>query len=505
MLVSSWIEQWGKDDSEKLTISEIRGFGAPSLGLEQTSLKERNNQYSLRWNKKIPNKKKAIGWKRYVWNSFQRMSSVEHAPQYSSAPFMSISGGSIMTDCRDLIAGATPYNMEKKIISVLLVDDDEVDREVFMRALKQSGLSYYAKEAVDMAQAVLACQTQTFDCAIVDYTLPGDDGLTVISQLTNQFPHLATIMVTGRGDEIIASEVIKRGAMDYLPKNDVSATSLKRIIPHAIEKRTLERKIEQQHKELVQALSHVEQLNQTLEQRVEIRTQELKEANDRIYRSEKLAAMGKLASMVGHEIRGPLSTIKNSAFFLRLRLGKSIDQKVGEHVQILEEEVNASVQIVDNILGFARVKEPILTPLDVNSRIQAVVRKLAIPNHIEVALRLPPDLPNIVGDITLIDQVLGNIISNAVQAMVDSGTLTITTRRNRELIDIVCSDTGDGIQEEDLHIIFEPLYSTKSKGTGLGLAVCQTLVEEHGGTMHVESQVHKGTTFTVSFPITPVT
>jgi signal transduction histidine kinase len=236
-----------------------------------------------------------------------------------------------------------------------------------------------------------------------------------------------------------------------------------------------------------------------------------KRAEELLLRQEKLAAMGALASIVSHEIRGPLSVIKNSSEFLKVRLGKSLDEKVSRHLKILKEEVNTADKIIDDILGFARVKDLALTPVDISVIVEATTRRASIPDDVRVIYSLNTDISHVSIDVSQIERVFLNIVNNALDSMCKGGTLTIVSREEKHakhegaFVAISFNDTGMGIRGEDLPKVFEPLFTTKSKGTGLGLATCQNIVRAHKGEIQVESKEGEGTTVTVKLPVQGLT
>jgi len=228
----------------------------------------------------------------------------------------------------------------------------------------------------------------------------------------------------------------------------------------------------------------------------------VKEMQEKVIRSEKLAALGKLAGIVGHELRNPLGAIRNSVYFLKLKLASAMqDEKIKRHLDILDEEVTTSDKIITNILTFGRIKMPQLALVDIPEVIQASLEKLKVPADIEVSRQLEPGLPRIQADEDQLQQVFYNIMVNAIQAMSGGGRLTISAKMMDEFIEFDFADTGEGILQENLKKIFEPLFSTRIPGTGLGLTVCQDIVEAHKGNISVESEKGKGTKFTIKLPV----
>ena len=241
--------------------------------------------------------------------------------------------------------------------------------------------------------------------------------------------------------------------------------------------------------------------SERLEGMVEERTKELREAQERLLRQEKLAVLGQLAGGVGHELRNPLGAISNAVYFLNMVLEEP-DSEVKETLEILEKEVKTSEEIISGLLDFGRAKPPTWRKADVNEIVQEALSRVTVPENVEVVSQLDEALPIILADPGQLGQVFGNIIVNAIQAMPEGGRLVVRSEvPNPEWVAVSFTDTGVGITEESVDKIFEPLFTTKAKGIGLGLALVKTLVEGHGGTIGVESQVGKGTTFTVCLPL----
>lgn len=243
----------------------------------------------------------------------------------------------------------------------------------------------------------------------------------------------------------------------------------------------------------------LKQYSEKLEQMVEERTKELWDAQEKLVRKEKLAVLGQLAGGVGHELRNPLGAIKNAAYFLRMAL-EHPEPEVEETVDILEKEVATCERIISSLLGFARRKPPTRRKVDANDSVREALSRIKAPENIEVVSELQ-SLPTILADPDQLSQVFGNIILNAVQAMPEGGRLLLRSEvPSPEEVVISFIDTGVGIPRENLPKLFEPLFTAKAKGIGLGLAVTKTLVEGHGGTIEVTSEVGKGSTFTVTLP-----
>ena len=260
-----------------------------------------------------------------------------------------------------------------------------------------------------------------------------------------------------------------------------------------------------------QAEQEILQLNASLEKRVEDRTRELREAQEQLVRKEKLAVLGQLAGGVGHELRNPLSVISTSIYYLKL-VQPDAGEKIKQHQSMIEQEVHNADKIISDLLDFGRVISAEKEPVSVPGLVQKVLNRFPAPASVKVSLDLPADLPQVLVDGRQVEQVLGNLVVNACQAMVAStgalpqisatgmpggGRLTISAQREKEMVAIAVKDTGTGITPENMKKLFEPLFTTKAKGIGLGLAVSKKLAEANGGQIEVQSEVGKGSTFTL--------
>ncbi len=238
------------------------------------------------------------------------------------------------------------------------------------------------------------------------------------------------------------------------------------------------------------------------------RTRELKDAQEKLVRQEKLAVLGQLAGGVGHELRNPLAVISNAIYYLKL-VQPDADEKIRKYHNMIEHEVHNSEKIITDLLDFARAKSVDREPVALPELIQRVLERFPVPESIKTVLEIPADLPMVFADPRQIEQVLGNLTVNACQAMASTssaslgagGILTISANQEKELLAIAVKDTGSGITPENMQRLFEPLFTTKPKGIGLGLAVSRKLVEANGGRIEVQSEPGKGTTFTLYLPV----
>ncbi len=254
--------------------------------------------------------------------------------------------------------------------------------------------------------------------------------------------------------------------------------------------------------EILAAKEELEKLNRTLENRVEARTRELKSAQEELIKKERLAAMGQMASVVSHEIRNPLAVMNNSIYFIKTKLGSSADPKILKHINIIESEIRQANGIIDEILSFARTRDLNPKPTDLNAYIDDLLSTYPLPQHIILEKifyrgRIIVDI-----DQDEMNQVIRNLIKNAIEVMPERGKITVRTDISVEkMARIDVSDTGPGIPKEVLEKLFTPFFTTKARGTGLGLAVVKKVIERHKGKVEIETEQGKGTTFKLYIPI----
>ncbi len=240
---------------------------------------------------------------------------------------------------------------------------------------------------------------------------------------------------------------------------------------------------------------------------------ERKEAEERerqlqqeLYESGRLAAIGELAAGVAHEINNPLTAILG---FSQRVLKKSHDKSLTQDLERISGEALRAARIVQNLLTFARRREPEKEDCDANDILQRALELRAYElrtSNIKVVTDLSPHLPKVRADSHQIQEIFLNIILNAEQAMVEAhqrGTLSIKTCQNKNYVQIVFSDDGPGIAKENLSRIFHPFFSTRADkgGTGLGLSICHGIVTEHGGKIQTKSRLGEGATFIVELPV----
>jgi len=222
----------------------------------------------------------------------------------------------------------------------------------------------------------------------------------------------------------------------------------------------------------------------------------------RLQARERLANLGQIAGGIAHEIRNPLNVIKSSHYYLKMARNPS-PAKRAEHMDRIERNVALAEQVVTTLTNFARMPVPELRPFPLEEAIRQAVADGTVPGDIEVEVDCPADLPPALADPAQIRIALANLIRNACDAMPSGGRLTLRGRGDSDDVEVAVIDTGIGIAPADLGRITEPLYSTKARGLGLGLALVRMILSKNGGSLHVTSEPGRGSTFTVRLAAAP--
>jgi len=235
--------------------------------------------------------------------------------------------------------------------------------------------------------------------------------------------------------------------------------------------------------------------------------------DEKLVQSQKLASIGELSAGIGHEINNPLGIISQETEWMQhllKQIGERDSKEVAELRDSLKEvlhQVDRCREITQNLLDFARRKEPVFQEVNVNKLIEdlsKLVEKEAILHQIEILREFQQDLPLVQTDAPSLRQVVLNLLTNATHAVQKDGKIRIATKRSQNgSVDIIVEDTGCGIPKDHLAKIFDPFFTTKpeGKGTGLGLSICHGIVDKLGGRISVRSEVGKGSTFVVTLPI----
>ena len=423
--------------------------------------------------------------------------------------------------------------MANRQLTILAIEDDDGDAELLCRHLSQiPDLSFEFIHAAVPDQGIAEFAKGNVDVTFLDYQLGARTGLDVLDELRRSGDGRPIVMFTGRGNEAVAVEAMKRGAQDYLVKGELTTASLRRALNNAIEKVSLQR-------ELAQRLDELQQGKLALAET----TEQLQWTQAQLVQGDKMASVGQLAAGVAHEIGNPISFISNNLTTLKGYI-ESISQVEAAHGKLLQEcsqngcavaskleEVRrvreeADIDyvlsdlgnlVVETTEGAQRVREivadlrdfshadcPSLVTANINELLDASVRLAwnELKYRVEVVREYGEvsAMPCYAGKLK---QVFLNLLINAVQAIKERGTITLRTGLEDEHVFIEVADTGCGVAPENLDRIFLPFFTTKEsgKGTGLGLHLAQNIIQAHGGQISVRSAEGHGTTVQMALPL----
>jgi signal transduction histidine kinase len=258
---------------------------------------------------------------------------------------------------------------------------------------------------------------------------------------------------------------------------------------------TYREKVFNEYQKRKEVQANLEQNNLDLEKLVAEKTEKLKT-------TERLAAIGSTASMVGHDLRNPLTAISGAAYYLKKKYDSQLDSKGKEMLEVIQNNVHYSDKIINDLLDYSRNIHLDLTKTNLKNILEESLSIVSFPTNIQI-ITSEMQNPEVEVDFAKLQRTFVNLVKNAVDAMPEGGKLEIKTQTINGGVKIIFADTGLGISEENQKNIFQPLFTTKAKGMGFGLAICQRIIDAHKGTISVQSTLGKGTTVTVELPTSP--
>lgn len=368
----------------------------------------------------------------------------------------------------------------KSKVRILIVDDNPEDRILYQRYLNPDANGHYVitqatcgEEGLELYHAIAP------DCILLDYNLPDFNGLEFIEELQRrqQVANIAVIMLTGQGSESIAVNALKNGAQDYLVKDSLTSDSLQRAIQHALEKVLLKRQLEENRQKLIES-------NRELEQ---------------------------FAYIVSHDLQEPLRKI---ASFTELLANKHRDQLGGDankYINYIVDGVERMKRLINDLLAYSRVgKQDIgFKPVDCGTVLQAAISNLETLIKEQQAVVTHDGLPTVTGHESQLLQVFQNLIGNSIKYQREKPVkvhVGVELQKDHWLFSV--RDNGIGIDPqfaEQIFDVFRRLHTAAEySGTGIGLSICKKIIERHGGTIWVESELGEGSTFYFTFPHTLV-
>lgn len=378
-------------------------------------------------------------------------------------------------------------------LRVLIVDDDQMYRELCKRyLLKDPDNDYSVVGVPDAASALATSQQQEFDCILIDYMLPDSVGTDVISDLEKQLGQSMppVVILTAGGGEEAATQAVRANAADFISKRDVSAASLRRSINNALEKARLKTEILQRNEQLNLAYS-----------RLQHSTEEIKNFYHTISHEVKtpLTALREFLSVINDELVGPINTDQKEILGFSM---ESCDQ--------ISEHFNDLIDLSRLETGKLRLKRKMDSPARLVKRCITGVAGIADAKNVLLSAKAGEGIPDVNIDSNRIAQVVSNVLNNAIKHTASGGCVSVSSEHVvvSNCVAIRVSDSGCGIEEAHLNRIFDRLYQVNvdmdgelNAGLGLGLSIAREVAELHGGKLLVESQLGKGSTFTLLLPL----
>ena len=374
---------------------------------------------------------------------------------------------------------------------VLLVDDEPSIRLTMGEFLKRAGYSVFTAADYDSA---VTHKPEDLDVAVIDINLPGKSGIQLLQKLSSAQTYLPVIMITGEPNMSVIPEIIRAGAYDFIAK-PITKDVLLNVVGRAAEKKRLtddKRRLEQEIKKYADEL----------ELRVDERTAEVIETHKRLVAQERIAALGRAAAQVAHEVKNPLAGLLLYSLHLKEK-SSNFSESQTYLVDKIVDTIRHLNSRVEQILGFARPVSLALYSEDLNqivTDILELLRPQLEANQVEVRLSIGEQATYAMLDGTSMRGALMNLMLNAIEAMPEGGILSIAVNRSDEMLRLEIADTGHGIGEDEAKKIFEPFYTTKDQGLGLGMPYAKKIIDQHGGTMSLHSQPGKGTTVSIVLP-----
>ncbi len=413
-----------------------------------------------------------------------------------------------------MVVGVRPMNLSPPPIRVLAVEDDPLYADLVRHLLRRDrSAEYELRCARTVAEALTILDTEVVDVVLADLHLPVSAGMDTVTRLLARTDGLPLVVLTGVDDDKVGTDAVRRGAQDYLVKQEVRGGILGRVLRYAIERKTAEAREFRRSADLEAAYGELE------------RTQGL------LVQAERMSAIGQMASGIAHEVKNPLAVVVQTIDYLdRVLLGDNVarraESEVAHRLDAMRDAVARADAIVRELLEFSRPTRPELAPVNLAEIIKRSVDMACTQLarvQVDVVVEPAPSSIRGVADARQLSQVLVNLLLNALQAA-DPGARDVTRtydavvtpspsnahsiRAGTELTTgtpiVVCEveDTGRGIPVDLMPRVFDPFFTTKApgEGAGLGLAVSRRIVEQLGGYLEITSRLGRGTRAIVALP-----
>jgi len=422
--------------------------------------------------------------------------------------------------------------------TILVIDDEELIVKRLKKYLEKEGFVVFI--AFNGKEGLSILRNSKIDVLITDIRMGDMDGIEVIQQAKSLYRDIEGIVVTGHKDQELTIRSLRAGAIDYITK-PINLDELLFSIKKATDKINLRRNSVYRNRELKNSKEIISKMNEELEIKIEERSQELSQAQAQLMQSDKMASIGQLAAGVAHEINNPMgfiySNLESARSFYAViqeliekysqtaplleaggspdckklleeirdfRENKNLDLIMDEFKDLIEESLDGAERvrkIVKDLKSFSHIDEEEWNYADINECLESTLN--IAWNEIKYKAEVNNDVPELKCNRMQLNQAFLNILVNAAQAIEEKGTISIKTCAENGGISIEISDSGEGMSKETQSRLFEPFYTTKEvgKGTGLGLSMVYDIIKKHKGTITVESESGKGTTFVITIPV----
>lgn len=371
----------------------------------------------------------------------------------------------------------------KQALNILHIEDSKEDSELIYRLLLSNGFECQITRVETRPQVFDALEKSSFDLILSDCKLPNFSGLRALEIAHALKPETPFVFISGTIGEETAIESLRNGATDYVLKDRLS-----RLVP-AVRR----------------ALAEAEERSMC------------RQLQQRLREAGRLEAISTLSNGIAHDFNNILTIILGHASLLTME--HENPDRVLEISGTISDAARRGSEIVQQLLAFARKSDGHVAPVDLNRYLEAYLNsfKTGLPSHVDLTFEPSEDLPNILADAGQLDRILSNLITNSTDAMSDGGHITLSTRlatalelpdllpemANENYVCLTVTDTGRGIDSATREHVFEPFFTTKERGrgTGLGLPVVYGLMQAHHGYVDVKSEIDKGTTISLFFPV----
>jgi signal transduction histidine kinase len=394
-----------------------------------------------------------------------------------------------------------------ELLRILIVDDDQVDRMAICRALNRAEMKISLTEVENFVDAIAILNTTTFDCILLDYSLPDQTGLALVQAIRQIGIKQPLVVLTGQGDEQIAVEVMKAGAVDYLTKSRISPETLSQTLRNAVRTHRAEVQADLANQRLQESHELLVRQNQALQdQRQQIERQNLQLIQSSQLKSQFLAIMS-------HELRTPLNAILGFSQLLQRPNVSTLTPKQTDMVRRIYSNGKNLLNMLNEILDMSIIEAGRLelkpASFDLLQLVNSTLEELhSLAEEKNLSLQAEVNLTHseAYNDAGRLRQALVNLLSNAIK-FTDRGRVWIEVQElGSDRLSICVHDTGIGIPDAALEHIFQAFRQVdqtttrRHHGTGLGLAITDSLVKMMSGTISVISQVDQGSTFCIELP-----